>query len=96
MGPAEEKAENHDLQYLASWGPWECIYVVSEAYKRFRNKNKGKVPLEGLQANQMLRVRPTALGPEGRLELVTGSLIITLVTLVILVTLVTLLTLVTS
>ena len=69
----KKKIENHDLQYPASWGPWECIYVVSEAYKRFREKYKGKVPLEGLQANQMLRVRPTALGPEGRLELVTGS-----------------------
>ena len=73
MGPAEEKAENHDLQYPASWGPFECIYVVSKAYERFREKYKGKVPLEGLQANQMLRVRPTALGPEGRLELVTGD-----------------------
>ena len=98
-GPAEKgteqkkKAENHNLQYLASWGPFECIYVMSKAYERFREKYKGKVPLEGLQASQMLRVRPTALGHEGRLELVTGSYnnastLITLVTLVILVTLV--------
>ena len=73
----KKKPENHDIQYPASWGPWECIHVVSEAYKRFRDKNKGKVPLEGLQANQMLRVRPTALGPEGRLELVTGVTLVT-------------------
>ena len=51
---------------------------MSEAYKRFREKYKGRVPLEGLQANQMLRARPAALGPEGRLELVTGITLVTL------------------
>ena len=45
------------------------LHVMAEGYARFCEKNKHKVPLEGLQANQMLRVRPTA---EGRLEKVTG------------------------
>ena len=42
---------------------------MAEGYARFCEKSLGKVPLEGMQANQMLRVRPTA---EGRLEPVTG------------------------
>ena len=42
---------------------------MSAGYSKFVEDSRGKVPLEGLQSNQMLRVRPTA---EGRLESVTG------------------------
>ena len=42
---------------------------MSEGYARFCETSKGKVPLEGLQANQMLRVRPTA---DDLLQPVTG------------------------
>ena len=52
-----------------SGAPFECLYVIGEALRRFKAKYKGRVPLEGMQANQMLRVRPTSAG---RLELVTG------------------------
>ena len=44
--------------------------VVSYALKNFKSDSAGRVPLQGLQANQMLRVRPTL---EGRLELVKGT-----------------------
>ena len=57
-------------KYPSSWGPYECLYCVSEAYTRFREKNKDAVPLQGLQANQMLAVRPT---DEGELKVVTGD-----------------------
>ena len=58
-----------EIKYPSNWGPYEVLHVMGEGYARFCAKNKQKVPLEGLQANQMLRVRPTA---EGRLEKVTG------------------------
>ena len=58
-----------DLQYPNKWGPFECLYVIGEALRRFKAKYKAQVPLQGLQANQMLRVRPTSAGA---LELVTG------------------------
>ena len=45
------------------------MHCMSEGYARFCEKSRGKVPLQGMQSNQMLRVRPTA---EGRLEPVTG------------------------
>ena len=35
---------------------------MAEAYTRFRDETAGKAPLEGMQANQMLRVRPTSTG----------------------------------
>jgi len=63
------KSPNKEVKYPSSWGPFECLWVIGEAYKRFREESKNKVPLEGLQANQMLRVRPTA---EGTLAMVTG------------------------
>ena len=43
---------------------------MSEGYARFCENSRGKVPLEGLQNNKMLRARPTT---EGRLERVTGQ-----------------------
>ena len=58
------------LKLPTSWGPFECLHVISEAYGRFQAKFKEQVPLEGLQANQMLRVRPST---EGTLELVQGT-----------------------
>ena len=45
------------------------MHCMSAGYSKFVEDSRGKVPLEGLQSNQMLRVRPTA---EGRLEPVTG------------------------
>ena len=39
-------------------------------YKMFKEKSQGRVPLEGMQANQMLRVRPTA---NGTLEVTRGD-----------------------
>ena len=57
-----------DLKYPNQWGPYECLYIVSEGLAQFKAKFP-KVPLDGLQATQMLRVRPTA---EGFLEQVTG------------------------
>eukprot|EP00972_Heterocapsa_arctica_P109765 16161687-Heterocapsa_arctica.AAC.1 len=54
-----------NLKYLSKWGPYECLYVIAKSLQRFKTKYP-QVPLEGLQATQMLRVRPTA---EGRLEL---------------------------
>ena len=70
----QKTPEGRDAKYPSSWGPFECLYVVSKAYERFCEESRGKVPLEGLQANQMLRVRPTeATETEPcRLELVTG------------------------
>ena len=56
------------LKYPNCWGPYECLYLVGKALERFKKKFPN-VPLEGLQAVQMLRVRPTI---EGRLEIVTG------------------------
>jgi hypothetical protein len=56
------------LKYPNCWGPYECLYLVGKALMRFKKKFPN-VPLEGLQAVQMLRVRPTI---EGRLEIVTG------------------------
>ena len=60
----ESKKQEHrgQLRYPNAWGPYECLHVVSEAYARFREKYKAKVPLEGLQANQILRVRPRTSG----------------------------------
>ena len=58
------------VKYPSSWGPFECLYVISEGYARFCEKFKDQVPLQGLQANQMLRVRPSG---EGNLELVRGT-----------------------
>merc|ERR1712194_811560 len=58
------------LKPPTSSAPFECLHVVNEAYARFQAKYKDKVPLEGLQANQMLRVRPTT---GGRLGLVRGT-----------------------
>ena len=43
--------------------------MIGEAYRRFKERYQGRVPLEGMQAGQMLRARPTS---EGRLELVAG------------------------
>eukprot|EP00959_Pyramimonas_sp_CCMP1952_P312395 6538948-Pyramimonas_sp.AAC.1 len=40
-------------------GPYECLYCAPEACTRFCEKNKGAVPLQRMQANQMLAVRPT-------------------------------------
>ena len=65
-----KKVDKNTLRPPTSWGPFECLYVVAEAYKRFQEKFKGKVPLEGLQANQMLRVRPNE---NNELELVRGD-----------------------
>ena len=67
----QRASDKKDLRHPGSWGPFECLYVVAEAYKRFCQEFEGKVPLEGMQANQMLRVRPTEAQPP-RLELVTG------------------------
>merc|ERR1712194_219255 len=58
------------LKPPTTWGPFECLHVVNKAYERFQAKYKDKVPLQGLQANQMLRVRPTT---EGRLDSVRGT-----------------------
>eukprot|EP00959_Pyramimonas_sp_CCMP1952_P407432 8538873-Pyramimonas_sp.AAC.1 len=44
------------------WGPYECLYCISEARTRFREQNKGAVPLQGAQAKQMLVLRPTEQG----------------------------------
>ena len=41
--------------------------MISEAYARFCKEYQGRVPLEGLQANQILRVRPTL---DGQIKLV--------------------------
>ena len=49
--------------------PYEVLYCVSEGYKRFCKKYEAKVPLEGLQANQILRVR---FNEQGNLEPVSG------------------------
>jgi hypothetical protein len=56
------------LKYPNCWGPYECLYVIGKALERFKARFP-QVPLEGLQAVQMLRVRPTI---DGRLEKVTG------------------------
>ena len=61
--------EEKEVKYPATWGPFEVLHCMAEGYARFCEQSRGKVPLEGLQSNQMLRVRPTA---EGRLEPVTG------------------------
>ena len=54
------KAEpEKNYKYPSSWGPYECLYCVSEAYTRFREKNKEAVPHQGLQAHPMPAVRPT-------------------------------------
>ena len=29
-----------NYKYPSTWGPYECLYCVSEAYTRFREKNK--------------------------------------------------------
>ena len=60
------------LKSPTSWSPFECLHVVNEAYARSQAKYKDRVPLEGLQANLVLRVRvrPTT---EGRLDLVRGT-----------------------
>ncbi len=68
----QKTVEGRKAKYPSSWGPFECLFVVSKAYERFCEETRGKVPLEGLQANQMLRVRPTSAEPP-RLELVTGD-----------------------
>ena len=57
------------LEYPSTWGRFEVLHCMPEGYARFCEKSKGTVPLEGLQSNQMLRVRPAT---EGRLEPVTG------------------------
>ena len=56
-------------KYPSTWGPYECLYCVSEGYRRFREKHTEAVPLQGLQANQMLAVRPNE---QGELQVVTG------------------------
>ena len=66
---AKRPSAKRERKYPSQWGPFECLYVIGEAYARFRARYLTQVPLEGLQATQMLRVRPTS---EGRLELVTG------------------------
>eukprot|EP00972_Heterocapsa_arctica_P018784 2777322-Heterocapsa_arctica.AAC.1 len=53
-----------DLKYPSTWGPYECLWVIGKSLDRFKIKYP-QVPLQGLQAMQMLRVRPTL---EGRLE----------------------------
>jgi hypothetical protein len=58
-----------DLKYPNSWGPYECLHVIGKSLERFKQKFP-KVPLQGLQATQMLRVRPTL---EGTLEIVSGQ-----------------------
>ena len=65
-----KEVDKSTLRPPTSWGPFECLYVVAEAYKRFQEKLKSKVPLEGLQASQMLRVRPNE---NNELELVRGD-----------------------
>ena len=50
------------IKYTAAWGPTECICCVATGYKRFCDKNKKAVPLQGFQENQMLAVRPTESG----------------------------------
>ena len=62
--------EDPTLAYPSVWGPFECLWVLSKGLQRFKAKSEGRVPLQGSQANQVLRVRPTA---EGRLELVKGT-----------------------
>ena len=62
--------DKNELKAPTSWGPFECLYVVTEAYKRFQEQYKGRVPLEGMQANQMLRVRSTE---NNELKLVRGD-----------------------
>ena len=64
----EEPEKNY--KYPSTWGPYECLYCVSEAYRRFCEKHKEAVPLQGFQANQMLVVRPDE---EGKLVKVTGD-----------------------
>ena len=61
-------ASRPNLKYPSTWGPYECLYVVCEGLRRFKRQHP-LVPLQGLQENQMLRVRPS---PQGTLELVTG------------------------
>eukprot|EP00959_Pyramimonas_sp_CCMP1952_P209397 4380663-Pyramimonas_sp.AAC.1 len=51
------------------WGPYECLYCVSEAYARFCEQNKDAVPLHGLQANLVLVLRPAE---KGELKVVAG------------------------
>ena len=58
------------LAYPSTWGPFECLWVLSKALHRFKADSEGRVPLQGMQANQMLRVRPTTTGT---LELVKGT-----------------------
>ena len=58
------------LAYPNVWGPFECLWVLSKALHRFKANSEGRVPLQGMQANQMLRVRPTTTGT---LELVKGT-----------------------
>ncbi|CAK0907221.1 unnamed protein product [Prorocentrum cordatum] len=40
----------------------ECLYCISEACARFREQNKDAAPLQGMQANQVLVLRPTEQG----------------------------------
>ena len=55
---ASRTGDHKKLKLPTTWEPFGCWHVVNEAYARFQAKYKDKVPLEGLQANQMLRVRP--------------------------------------
>ena len=64
-----EQDNEKELKYPSNWGPYEVLYCVSEGYKRFCQKYETKVPLEGLQANQILRVR---FDEQGSLEPVSG------------------------
>ena len=69
----KQKIENPDVEYAypSNWGPFECLWTASKGLRAFREKYAGRVPLEGLQANQMLRVRPSA--ESGHLELVSAA-----------------------
>ena len=49
MQKVKEQPEKN-YKYPSSWGPYECLYCVSEAYRRLCEKHKEAVPL--------LRLRP--------------------------------------
>ena len=54
--------EDPTLAYPNVWAPFECVWVLPKGLARFKAKSEGRGPLQGLQANHMLRVRPTAEG----------------------------------
>jgi hypothetical protein len=65
----EASKTTRNLKYPNCWGPYECLHVIGKSLERFK-QNYPNVPLQGLQATQMLRVRPTL---EGTLEMVSGQ-----------------------